>query len=44
MNTYNNLLLETKIYLNKELYENKLITYNEFERVERELIERMDSQ
>lgn len=41
MNTYNNLLLETKIFLNKDLYEHKIISYDEFERVEKELIERM---
>lgn len=43
MNTYNNLLLETKIFLNKKLYENKIISYEELEKIEKKLIEGMDN-
>ena len=43
MNTYNNLLLETKIFLNKKLYEKKLISYEELEKIEKILIEGMDN-
>lgn len=41
MNTYNNLLLETKIFLNKKLYEDNIISYEIFEKIEKKLIERM---
>ncbi len=40
--TYNNLLLETKIYLNKKLYENNIIDYSIFSKVEHYLLERLE--
>ena len=42
MNTYNNLLLEIKQLLNKKLYEDNVISYEIFETVNNNLIERMD--
>lgn len=39
-NTYNNLLLKTKIFLNKKLYEEKIISYELFSKAEEKLIER----
>ncbi len=43
MKTYNDLLLEVKMFLNKELYEHKLISFKEFTSVENTLLERMTS-
>ena len=42
MNTYNNLIIETKIFLNKKLYEDKIISYEVFEFIQKELIESLD--
>lgn len=42
MATYNNLIIETKMYLNKKLYENKIISYEVFEIIQKELIESLD--
>ena len=42
MTTYNNLLIELKILLNKKLYEDKVISYEVFELVQNELIESFD--
>lgn len=38
-NTYNDLLIETKIFLNKKLYEEKIISYELFSKVEKKLLE-----
>ena len=43
MNTYNNLLLEVKMFLNKKLYEDNIISYEMFEYIEKTLIERVDN-
>lgn len=43
MNTYNNLLLEVKRFLNKKLYEDNIISYEIFESMEKILIERVDN-
>lgn len=37
----NNLLLEVKILLNKQLYEDKIIPYQVFENVQNKLVERI---
>lgn len=37
-NIYNNLLIEAKIFLNKKLYEEKIISYELFSKVEERLI------
>lgn len=42
MATYNNLIIETKMYLNKKLYEDKIISYEVFEIIQKELIESLD--
>ena len=42
MNTYNNLIIETKMFLNKKLYEDKIISYEIFELIQKELIESLD--
>lgn len=42
MNTYNELLVEVKLFLNKKLYEEKIISYEIFESMEKRLIERTD--
>lgn len=42
MNTYNNLIIETKMFLNKKLYEHKIISYEVFELIQKELIESLD--
>lgn len=42
MTTYNNLIIKTKIYLNKKLYEENLINYEVFEIIQDKLIERLD--
>lgn len=42
MATYNNLIIETKMYLNKKLYEDKIISYEVFELIQKELIESLD--
>lgn len=39
----NNSLLEVKIFLNKKLYEDKIISYEMFEKVEKKLIERINN-
>ena len=40
--TYNNLIIETKMLLNKKLYENKIISYEVFEIIQKELLENLD--
>jgi len=42
MTTKNNLIIETKMYLNKKLYEDKIISYEVFEIIQKELIESLD--
>ena len=42
MNTYNNIIIETKMFLNKKLYEDKIISYEVFELIQKELIESLD--
>ena len=42
MTTYNNLIIETKMHLNKKLYEDKIISYEVFEIIQKELIESLD--
>ena len=42
MSTYNELLVEVKLFLNKKLYEEKIISYEIFESMEKSLIERTD--
>ena len=42
MANYNNLIIETKMYLNKKLYEDKIISYEVFEIIQKELIESLD--
>lgn len=37
--TYNNLIIETKMLLNKKLYEDKVISYEVFEIIQKELLE-----
>lgn len=37
--TYNNLIIETKMLLNKKLYEDKIISYEVFEIIQKELLE-----
>ena len=40
--TYNNLIIETKMLLNKKLYEDKIISYEVFEIIQKELLENLD--
>lgn len=40
--TYNNLIIETKMLLNKKLYEDKIISYEVFELIQQELLESLD--
>ena len=40
--TYEELIIETKILLNKKLYEDKIISYEVFELIQQELLENFD--
>lgn len=40
--TYEELIIETKILLNKKLYEDKIISYEVFELIQQELLESLD--
>lgn len=40
--TYEELIIETKILLNKKLYEDKIISYEVFGLIQQELLESLD--
>lgn len=42
MTTYNSLIIKTKIYINKKLYEDNIISYEVFEIIQNKLLERLD--
>lgn len=42
MTTYNNLIIKTKIHINKKLYEDNIISYEVFEIIQNKLLERPD--